>query len=317
MSEQDEKNQGSAVPGRSMLDRRSLKCVGVSALGHITVFLLLFVMMLMRAGSFEADEISITYVPGEEEGEQDSVEPLVNEEDAEIAESTTEMPEEEVADIAEDLESIAPVVKPSDKRPQDNSAKQSDRDRQNRQIEANQQARSKYGDLKPRTFYGMYLHAKNMVFVLDVSGSMDINEARLQLKNAYHSLTERENFTIVVYSDNVFRWQDELQAATDRNKKEADHWVDTVIVGGSTNLYGGLETGFQIACKSPYTEMYLVSDGEPNVGKVIDTNQIVADVCIWNKRKEIKIHTIGLGMHQRRDFLQALAERNYGRYLER
>lgn len=178
--------------------------------------------------------------------------------------------------------------------------------------------RSKYGTLKPRTFYGVKVFASSVVFLLDVSGSMNIREARIQIKNAYSALTSAEYFNIIVYETRVYGWKNHLVRATDQNKSDADTWVDNIRSTGATNIYGALEKAFQVAWQETKAEViYLLTDGLPTAGPVVNPARILAEVKKWNQNKRIVIHTIGIGSHQDRKFLSALAEGNYGRYYVR
>ena len=41
--------------------------------------------------------------------------------------------------------------------------------------------------------------------------------------------------------------------------------------------------------------IFVLSDGEPTTGEVIDPHRIREDVRRWNKHRGIKIHTIAIG----------------------
>ena len=63
--------------------------------------------------------------------------------------------------------------------------------------------------------------------------------------------------------------------------------------------------------------IYLLSDGAPTEG-VTDPVKLLAAVEKLNRRRRIKINTISFDPKpQERELLQALADRNFGVYVER
>ena len=88
--------------------------------------------------------------------------------------------------------------------------------------------------------------AKHVIFVLDVSGSME-GKKMVQLKNAMKTiLTElRANdfFSIVEFSDNVTEWRKEATAVNEKNIKDASNYVNQVQSSGGTNIHAGLMAG--------------------------------------------------------------------------
>ena len=100
---------------------------------------------------------------------------------------------------------------------------------------------------------------------------------------------------------------------------------------GKTNTYKALLYGFGVdpakpvkgpltgfdkkALKRPLDTMYFLSDGRPSVGKLIDTNEILAAVNKYNGQYRIVIHTIAIGSFQK-EFLKQLAGDNGGVFVD-
>lgn len=177
--------------------------------------------------------------------------------------------------------------------------------------------RSRYGKAEPQMFYGVRVIARKIVFVLDISGSMDIDDAKLQLRNAYQKLKPSECFNLIVYADDIKIWKPEIVEATPDNIQSANQWIEQLQGGGSTNLYGALEVLFESAKKNRPEIVYFLSDGLPTAGVVQHPLQILSAVQTWNKNLGLVFCVIGLGPHQDHDFLGTLAKQNQGQYFIR
>lgn len=306
------------------VDEQSAKCLLFSAVLHVGFLIMLLLLMLPAHGRPDPNLIAVS-LGSVEQSQADEQQP---QEQLPIAE-TVEDPDTEI-DSQQIAEQLAQEIL-TDKTAVEEYRKQHARRRAEKQerlqkLRSGQQNIDKaatqrqkfYGTLQPRTFYGVRVFARNMVFILDISGSMNIEEARMQLKNAYHALNSEETFNLIAYADQVHVWQQGLVAATDDNKKKADLWVNDLQPGGATNIYEAMQKAFAVAWQTTKTEtMYLVSDGLPTKGPVQDPVMILKAIRNWNQEKRIIIHTIGIGFHQDRQFLQTMAKQNDGRYYVR
>ena len=87
-----------------------------------------------------------------------------------------------------------------------------------------------------------------------------------------------------------------------------DHAQELVADGG-TNLYGALEYAFE---DPDIDTIFVLSDGEPSVGDLIDPQSIRDAVVEMNATRGVVIHTIAIGGSL--DVLEWLAEDSSGRY---
>jgi Mg-chelatase subunit ChlD len=176
--------------------------------------------------------------------------------------------------------------------------------------------RAGIGKLEPRTFYGMKVHSRRMIFVLDISGSMNIPYAKLNLRNAYTTLSSREQFALVCYDHQVYFWppQKRLVAATNDTRQEADVWVDALRGGGSTNIYDALKMAFEICVGGDHADtIYFLSDGFPTSGQTTQAHEILQAVAQWNRNNQVVINTIGIGQHDI-ELMSSLAAAHRGVY---
>src|SRR5262249_35820259 len=135
-----------------------------------------------------------------------------------------------------------------------------------------------YGNGK---FYGIPIGAKRVVFVLDISGSMEggkLEAAKRELCNVVRELTADVFFGIVTFHRQGFVWQHELMPANERNKQAAITSVMLQETRGGTSSYDALESAFGLDPEA----IYFVSDGAPVTGKIVKPDEIVAAIAGMN-----------------------------------
>ena len=113
----------------------------------------------------------------------------------------------------------------------------------------------------------------NLVFLIDVSGSMQTPVKLPLLKNAFRLLTDqltaRDRVSMVVYagSSGVV-----LQPTPGDQKHKIREAIDRLEAGGSTNGAEGIERAYQLAhdtfIKNGINRVVLATDGDFNVGVV-------------------------------------------------
>jgi hypothetical protein len=81
-------------------------------------------------------------------------------------------------------------------------------------------------------------------------------------------------------------------AATETHRAEAVEYVERLGAFGGTNLYGALKDAFT---DPDVDTIFVMSDGEPSVGAVVDPLLIREEVAAWNAHRGIVINTIGIG----------------------
>lgn len=159
------------------------------------------------------------------------------------------------------------------------------------------------------SFFGIRVESHRVIFILDISGSMieptrgryvgQTGDTRLavaqrELKKAIDGLDTRALFNIITFSSGVDRWLDQgVAGSTGKTREEAKAWVDRLGAFGATNLYDAIETAF---ADSEVDTIFILSDGEPNVGGQTDPHMIRAHVARWNEHRNIIIHTVAVGL---------------------
>ncbi|MGD9647665.1 MAG: von Willebrand factor type A domain-containing protein [Pirellulales bacterium] len=158
----------------------------------------------------------------------------------------------------------------------------------------------------------------NLVFLLDVSGSMDDPNKLPLVKRAMHLLVEKlgenDRVAIVVYAGASGLV---LPSTTANNRETILAAIDNLTPGGSTNGASGIELAYQIAVANQIKEgvnrVILATDGDFNVGI---TNDGDLTRLIEDKAKSgVFLTVLGFGMGNLKDStLERLADKGNGNY---
>ncbi|MCB9900673.1 MAG: VWA domain-containing protein [Planctomycetes bacterium] len=188
------------------------------------------------------------------------------------------------------------------------------------------------GQQKGVTFYDIHTFSDRVLFIVDISGSMDKVDgdakgrtkwevAREQLVGAVHGLDKDAVFNVVFFNHSVVRWQRKVQAATEPTKDQLEKWVNATNVVGGTNIHDALEAGFGVAQQAtgrPIIDtIFFLTDGRPTAGKIQDGKAILDQVREWNAVAQLRIHAIGIGAEHDVDFMKELARIGDGEYVAR
>ncbi len=202
-------------------------------------------------------------------------------------------------------------------------------------------------------FHGIPQDARTLIYVIDVSGSMQVSmtnpqwkdgpaetqpipappgeESRMEaskkeLIKALGELPPATLFNIVYFSNGADRWQPKLVEASPDRVKKAQKWVSELGPGGATNIHDAMESAFGIAGRgssdkyydSSVDTIFLLTDGQPFLPSGRDnperTLQLVRRL---NPLKRVIVHAIGLGKGVDDNFLRRLAEENKGVFVQR
>ncbi|XP_068162662.1 inter-alpha-trypsin inhibitor heavy chain H2 [Antennarius striatus] len=163
---------------------------------------------------------------------------------------------------------------------------------------------------------------KNIVFVIDISGSMwgvkmkQTVEAMLAILD---DLTEEDNFNIIDFNHNVNCWSDELVPVSSFQISAAKKYIQNIKPNGGTNINEALMRAIQMLVRSSNSGLLdprsvsmiiLVSDGDPTVGEIkLSTIQKNVKRAM---REEYSLFSLGIGYDVDYDFLERIAMENRG-----
>jgi Ca-activated chloride channel family protein len=157
----------------------------------------------------------------------------------------------------------------------------------------------------------------NLVLVIDRSGSMGSENKLVQVKNAAASIIENMNATdrlaVVIYDDTV---QTLIPSSPVENKARLREIIYSLSPGGSTNLCGGIQQGFEEARRNfnrnYVNRIILLSDGLANAG-ITDPDQINAEAK-QIRENFISVSTMGVGIDYNENLMANLADVSGGNY---
>jgi Ca-activated chloride channel family protein len=162
------------------------------------------------------------------------------------------------------------------------------------------------------------LPASNLVFLLDVSGSMFAQNKlpllKSGLKMLVEQLREEDKVSIVVYAGAAGCV---LPPTSGKEKDKINEALQNLQAGGSTAGGAGIELAYKIAkenfMKEGNNRIILATDGDFNVGA--SSNEAMEDL-IEKKRKEgVFLTVLGFGMGNYKDSkMEILADKGNGNY---
>ncbi|MDR1346964.1 MAG: DUF3520 domain-containing protein [Prevotellaceae bacterium] len=162
------------------------------------------------------------------------------------------------------------------------------------------------------------LPASNLVFLIDVSGSMEganrLGLVKSSLKLLINNLRERDRVAIVVYAGSA---GEALPSTSGNDKQKIREALDKLNAGGSTAGGAGIKLAYKIAQKNfirnGNNRIILCTDGDFNVG-VSSANEL--ENLIENERKSgVFLTVLGYGMGNYKDSkMQTLAEKGNGNH---
>ncbi len=179
-------------------------------------------------------------------------------------------------------------------------------------------------------FFGIPITGSRVVFILDISGSMQapleggtvargrdgkvsrggetrMDRAKSELRGAVKGLPVDSKFNVIFFSGGTKKWRKHLVQATQKNKKALFSYLLKINPNGGTALYDGMKEGLKVKelrkrgdrYSSSVDEIFLLSDGMPSVGEILDPEEILIRIREWNLGANVRINTIFVGSTRR------------------
>jgi hypothetical protein len=157
-------------------------------------------------------------------------------------------------------------------------------------------------------FAGVTLTGKQVVFLIDMSGSMELIDADTldpdkwplvceTLRRILQSLTDLQRFQVIMFSDRVVyplrndgRW---INYTGPSMAKEVAAAVQAIKPKGGTDVYAGMSEAFRFRPQGLDT-IYFISDGLPSMGEGMPSNAAklpdsqVTDMLSKHVRQKLK-----------------------------
>jgi len=158
----------------------------------------------------------------------------------------------------------------------------------------------------------------NFVFLIDVSGSMDLPNRLPLLKEAFQllvkNLREKDTVSIVTYGGSVGIW---LPPTSGKEKQIISQSLEKLTASGDTPGEAAIRTAYQLAkrtfIKDGNNRIILATDGDFNIGQT--TEQELEELIAREKQSGVYLTCLGMGMGNYKDSkIEILAKKGNGNF---
>jgi Ca-activated chloride channel family protein len=158
----------------------------------------------------------------------------------------------------------------------------------------------------------------NLVFLIDISGSMDKPNRLPLLQSAFKlladNLREKDTITIVTYGGGVGI---ALQSTSGADKKKIKDVIDSLVASGDTPGAGAIGIAYDMAKKTFIKEgnnrVVIATDGDFNIGQTSEKD--LEEMITAYKQTGIYLTCLGVGMGNYKDSkLETLAKKGNGNF---
>ena len=187
-----------------------------------------------------------------------------------------------------------------------------------RASEREREAHRAAGPTHSRRFHGLDVREARLCLVLDTSASMlergqdgasRLERLERELVRLLTELPESTRVNMIRFADGVDLWSDRAQPLDARSRRSAIAWAERLRAHGETALYDAMVA----ALEDPELDaIYLLSDGAPTRGQLIDPERVALDIGRRAKLRGVVIHTLAHGRGSA--LLRRLAAETGGRY---
>jgi len=160
--------------------------------------------------------------------------------------------------------------------------------------------------------------ASNLVFLIDISGSMDMPNRLPLLKSAFklmiNNLRAKDTVSIVVYGSTVGVW---MQPTSGNEKDKITKAIEDLYPGGSTPGASGIQAAYALAknkfIKGGNNRVILATDGDFNIGQ--SNEDELENMITLHRQSGIYLTCLGVGMGNYKDSkLEILAKKGNGNF---
>jgi Ca-activated chloride channel family protein len=161
----------------------------------------------------------------------------------------------------------------------------------------------------------------NLVFLIDVSGSMEspnkLDLIKSSLKMLSQQMTERDSISIVVYADNTEVLLEPTPVSDIKNLAKIQAAINGLSAGGATNGGAGITLAYDMAqkafIKDGINRVIVATDGDFNVGTV--NFEDLLNLVKEKRKSGISLTTLGVGTDDYNEkLMEQLADAGNGNY---
>ena len=163
------------------------------------------------------------------------------------------------------------------------------------------------------------IEPKDIIFVLDVSGSM-VGDKMVQAKKALlyciNNLNQGDGFDIIRFSTEAYSLFGKIESADETNIKKAEKFIKDLKAVGGTNIEEALSLALNEKSNDNRTQLIVfITDGKPTIGETNDEN-LLKKIEKMNNEKTC-IFTFGIGNELNTYLLDKITEitKSYRTYI--
>lgn len=158
----------------------------------------------------------------------------------------------------------------------------------------------------------------NFIFLIDVSGSMDLPNRLPLLKEAFQllvkNLREKDKVSIVVYGNNVTLW---LPSTSGSEKQKIIESIERLKAAGDTPGEAALRTAYAVARNTfipkGNNRIIMATDGDFNVGQ--SSEKDLEELIAGEEKNAIYLTCLGVGMgNYKNSRIEVLAKKGNGNF---
>ncbi|XP_059924948.1 inter-alpha-trypsin inhibitor heavy chain H3-like [Gadus macrocephalus] len=164
---------------------------------------------------------------------------------------------------------------------------------------------------------GLARISKNVIFVIDQSGSMQgrkMRQTRAALVHILADLAMDDYFGLITFNHAVHPWKRELVQANEHNVGIAKEFARTIEDRGSTDINSALLEGAKMLNQNPRdgsaSILILLTDGDPTTG---ERNPVIIQKNVMRAiNKKFPLYCLGFGHDVNFEFLEKMSLENSG-----
>jgi Ca-activated chloride channel homolog len=158
----------------------------------------------------------------------------------------------------------------------------------------------------------------NLVFLIDVSGSMDLPNRLPLLKEAFrllvNNLRQKDTVSIVTYGGTVGVW---LQPTSGDQKEKITQSIEELVASGDTPGEAAIRAAYKLAentfIKGGNNRIILATDGDFNIGQT--TEKELEELIAKERQTGVYLTCLGVGMGNYKDSkIEVLAKKGNGNF---
>jgi len=154
------------------------------------------------------------------------------------------------------------------------------------------------------------IDAKDITFVLDVSGSMvgdKMKQAKQALLYCVNNLNKDDGFDIIRFSTEAYSLFSKIETASESNIKKAEKFIRDLNAVGGTNIEEALNLALKSKGKGNRTHLIVfMTDGKPTIGETND--DLLIKKLNNSNTKNVRIFTFGIGNDLNTHLLDKITE---------